>query len=363
MLVKKYFWKKKKILITGHTGFKGSWLSLILHYLGSNINGYALDPLGKKNIFNLLSLKEIFKKDYRKDITNLSDLKKSIKNIQPEIIFHLAAQPNVIESFKDPNKTVRTNVIGTANVLEAIKNQKSVKCVIIVTTDKVYQNYKEQKYFNEKSALGGDDVYSGSKACCEILTNSYVKSFFSDKKVKIATVRAGNCIGGGDWTKNRIVKDCLEAFFRNKKLTIRSPNAQRPWQHVIEPLVGYLLLCQKLCTKEGKNFLGAWNFGPNSRQNMKVIKLAKMIKETVNSNSKIIIKNNSQKNSKKKTNIFESKYLNINSKKALTRLKWRSKLTINSSVKLTVDWHKALISKTNLIKFSLDQIKQYITTK
>ena len=284
------FWNKKKILITGHTGFKGGWLTVLLNYFGSKVSGYALDPVGKNNFYNSVKLSKILNKDFRKDITNLNLLKKSIKEIQPEIIFHLAAQSSVIESFKDSKNTVMSNVIGTTNILEAIKEQKSVKCLIIITTDKVYQNYKTRKHFKEDSILGGDDIYSGSKACCEILVNSYRKSFFSNSNCNIATVRAGNCFGGGDWTKDRIVKDVLESFFHNKNLILRNPEATRPWQHVIEPLIGYLMLAENLSSKEGKKYSGPWNFGPSSKQNMKVLNLVKLFKENINASSKIIIK-------------------------------------------------------------------------
>ena len=362
MLINKNFWKKKNILITGHTGFKGGWLSVFLNLLGSNIYGYALAPIGKNNFFNSVKIKKIFKKDYRSNITNLNYLKKCIKKSKTEIIFHLAAQSSVVESFKDSHQTVSTNVIGTSNILEAVKDNGNVKCVIIVTTDKVYQNYKIKEYFSENSMLGGNDIYSGSKACCEILANSYSKSFFSNKNCNIATVRAGNCFGGGDWTKDRIVKDSLESFFQNKKLILRSPDANRPWQHVIEPLIGYLILAEKLFSKDGKKFVGAWNFGPSTTQNMRVLNLAKLIKQTINSKSKIIIKRKDKRFHNKKFKVFESKYLNIDSKKALRKLKWRPKLSIKTAVELTVEWYNAFLLKKNLLEFTSRQIKNYISS-
>ena len=289
MIIDKKFWNKKKVLITGHTGFKGGWLTVLLNFLGSKVSGYALNPVGKNNFFNSVKIKKLYENDFRKDITNLNALKKCIKIIKPEIIFHLAAQSSVIESFKNSENTVLSNVIGTTNLLEAIKAQKSVKAVVIITTDKVYQNYKIKTHFNENSTLGGDDVYSGSKASCELLINSYRKSFFQSSKCKISSVRAGNCFGGGDWTKDRIVKDALESFSSGKSLTLRSPDATRPWQHVLEPLFGYLFLAQKLFSKNGDKFTQAWNFGPSTKQNMKVIKLATLIKSHFQSQSKILI--------------------------------------------------------------------------
>ena len=363
MKLNKKFWNKKKVLVTGHTGFKGGWLLTMLNYLGSQVSGYALDPQGKNNFFNSTKIKKVLTHDLRKNIINLNDIKNCVKNIKPEIVFHLAAQSSVIESFKDSNNTVLTNIVGTSNILEAVKNVKSVKCLIIVTTDKVYQNYKWKKYFDENSILGGDDIYSGSKACCEILTNSYRKSFFTKNDCRIATVRAGNCFGGGDWTKDRIVKDALESFYDNKILYVRNPEATRPWQHVIEPLTGYLLLAEKLFSSNGYNYCGAWNFGPSLRQNMKVLELAKIIKSHLNSKSKIIFKKKDKRFNNKKFKIFESKFLNINSKKAHKKLKWRPELTIKNAVHLTVDWYKSFREKNNLFEVTNRQVKEYLNLK
>jgi CDP-glucose 4,6-dehydratase len=253
-----------------------------------------------------------------------------------------------------------TNTVGTANILEATKYNKHVKCLFIITTDKVYQNYESKKYFDENSKLGGDDIYSGSKACCEILANSYRKSFFKNSKCRIVTVRAGNCFGGGDWTKERIVKDSLECFYNNKTLTLRMPEATRPWQHVIEPLFGYILLVQKLCSKNGKKYVGAWNFGPSLRQNLKVIKFAKMIKEKMNSKSKIVIKRNFGKIKSKKVKVFESKNLSINSSKVFKFLNWSPFLSIESAINLTIEWYKAFKKKQDLFYLTKIQILNYI---
>ncbi len=360
MNIDKKFWKNKKVLITGHTGFKGGWLSVLLNILGSNTSGYALDPVGNLNFFNKVKIKKIFKNDFRKNITNMTQLEKCINKIKPEIIFHLAAQSSVIESFKDPINTVFSNTVGTTNLLEAIRNKKFVRSVIIITTDKVYQNYKQKTYFNEHSILGGDDVYSGSKAACEIIVNSYVKSFFMKSNCNIATVRAGNCFGGGDWTKDRIVKDSLESFYSNKKLILRKPEATRPWQHVIEPLVGYLLLAQNLSSKKGKNFVGPWNFGPSKIQNMKVIDLVKIIKKKFKSNSKIVIKKKDKRFKNKKFNVFESKDLGIDSTKALKYLNWKPFLFIEDAIDLTIEWYNSYKKNKNLLKTTSKQIKNYL---
>lgn len=360
MQLNKKFWKGKKILITGHTGFKGGWLSVILNLLGSKISGFALDPQGKNNFFNSTKIKKFFKYDFRHDISDINYLKKSIKKIKPEIIFHVAAQSSVIESFKNSRNTVMTNTIGTANILEAAKYNKHIKCLFIITTDKVYQNYGTKKYFDENSKLGGDDIYSGSKACCEILVNSYRKSFFRNSKCRIVTVRAGNCFGGGDWTKERIAKDALECFYNNKTLTLRMPEATRPWQHVIEPLFGYILLVQKLCSKGGKKYDGAWNFGPSLQQNLQVIKFAKMFRKKMNSKSKIVIKRSFGKIKNTKVKVFESKNLSIDTRKVYKFLNWSPSLSIESAINLTIEWYKAFKKKQDLLYLTKVQILNYI---
>ena len=360
MKIDKNFWKNKKVLITGHTGFKGGWLSVILNLLGSKVSGYALNPVRKNNFFKNVKVKTILDNDIRHNISDLNFLKKKIKLLRPDIIIHLAAQSSVIESFKNPRNTVMTNTIGTYNLLEAIKDNKKIKCVLAITTDKVYQNYENAKYFDENSKLGGDDIYSGSKACCEILVNSYRKSFFQKSKCRIATARAGNCFGGGDWTEDRIVKDALDSLSKNQTMILRNPEATRPWQHVMEPLFGYLLLIQKLCSKKGKEYEGPWNFGPSLKQNLKVINLTKMIKKAMNSKSNIIIKRNFKKNNNKKIKLFESKHLNINSTKARKFLKWKPFLTIKESVHLTTNWYEAFTNKKDLLAISKSQVLNYI---
>ena len=355
------FWKNKKVLVTGHTGFKGGWLCMFLNNLGCKISGYALDPVGKDSFFKATNFKKFLINDFRKNINNLEDLDKAIKKIKPEVIFHLAAQSSVIESFKNPHNTITSNIIGTINVMEVSKKYRFVKSVVIITTDKVYQNYKEQKYFDETSQLGGDDVYSGSKACCELLVHSYRKSFFKNSKCNVATVRAGNCFGGGDWTPDRIVKDILENFYKNKNLVLRNPNATRPWQHVLEPLVGYLKLAEKLSIKNGYQFAEPWNFGPSLKQNMKVLDLVKIFRKKMKSKSKIKINKNDKKFHNKKLDIFESKNLNINSKKTSKKLKWKPKLNINDSIDLTVNWYKSYKTKKDIFNITNKQIKYYLS--
>tara|TARA_B100000035_G_scaffold315443_1_gene336253 strand:+ start:3129 stop:4229 length:1101 start_codon:yes stop_codon:yes gene_type:complete len=354
------FWKKKKVLVTGHTGFKGGWLCVLLNILGCKVSGLALDPVGKNNFFNSVQLGKILENDLRQDISNLKKLKKSINKCKPEIIFHLAAQSSVIESFKNSHNTVISNVLGTTNILETIKQNQSIRSAVLITTDKVYQNYKYRKFFDEHSQLGGDDIYSGSKACCELIVHSYRKSFIEKSKCNVATVRAGNCFGGGDWTPERIVKDILETFTNDKPLTLRNPEATRPWQHVIEPLIGYLLLAEKLFTKNGKNFSEPWNFGPSLKQNMKVKDLANLFKNKLVSKSKIKIDKKNKKFHNKKIDIFESEHLNINSKKTYNKLFWKPRLSIDDSVQMTIDWYQSFRAKKDLLELTKSQIQNYL---
>ena len=351
-----HFWKNKKVFITGHTGFKGSWLVLMLHHLGAKVSGYALNPISKPNFFDDLELSRFLEYEYREDIKNFSKLNRAIKKSKPNIVFHLAAQSSVLVSYKNPDDTVKTNIIGTFNLLKSINLNKSIKSAIIVTTDKVYFNDDKKNNFDESSKLGGYDIYSSSKACCEIITESFMKSFIDNDKCKIATVRSGNCIGGGDWTEDRIVKDCVEAFIHNKNLLIRNPNQTRPWQHVMEPVCGYLKLAEKLFSSKGYKFAGSWNFGPNN-VHISVLNLAKMGKKIFNSKSKIKI---NKRNNKK---LHEAKYLSLNSKKSLKGLKWKIYLKPEDALKLTFDWYKTFYfnkkNKKKVIEFTINQFKSF----
>ena len=353
--MRKNFWKNKKVFITGHTGFKGSWLTLILHSLGAKIVGYALNPISKPNFFDNLNLSKYLIKDYRQDINNFKKLNNAIKNFNPSIVFHLAAQSSVLVSYQKPRETVEAKVIGTTNLLESMKKTKSIKSAIIVTTDKVYLNQEKKKKFKEESKLGGYDIYSSSKAACDIITESYIKSFFSKSNCGIAIVRSGNCIGGGDWTKDRIIKDCVESFIKNKNLIIRSPNSTRPWQHVLEPLFGYLKLAKKLFHEKKYATPGSWNFGPNKKNNLSVKKLAMIGKKILRSKSNIITV---------KKKFYESENLSLNSSKSLKYLKWRTKMSAKESLEMTFIWFKYFYKnikkdKKKIVNFTLNQIEYF----
>ena len=350
--MKKYnFWKNKNVLITGHTGFKGSWLTLLLYSFGAKVTGYAKNPISKPNFFDDLALGKFLKKDFREDITDLEKLNKVIKRIKPSVIFHLVGQSSVLQSYKDPLDTVNANVNGTVNLLQAARSCKSVKSIVLVTSDKVYLNLEEKKKFKEADKLGGYDLYSSSKAACDILADSYIKSFYKDSKCNIGIVRSGNCIGGGDWTKDRIVKDCVVSFINNKKLVLRSPKATRPWQHVLEPLFGYLTLAEKLFNIKNKNFVGAWNFGPNLKQNLTVLDLAKEGKKILNSKSKIQIL---------KSSFYESSNLSIDSTKSKKKLNWKLVLNAKQSIRMTFEWYDCFYNnRGKIIEFTFNQIESY----
>ncbi|MDI6733181.1 MAG: CDP-glucose 4,6-dehydratase, partial [Planctomycetota bacterium] len=254
-------YRNKKVMVTGHTGFKGSWISLWLSELGAKVIGYALKPETKPNLFDIINLKNIIS-HHIGDIRNFAKLKRIIKASKPDMIFHLAAQPLVRRSYLEPQYTYEVNVLGTINMLEAVRQTNSIRAVINVTSDKCYENKEQKQGYKETDRLGGYDPYSSSKGCAELVTAAYIKSFFNPERYKshrvtVASVRAGNIIGGGDWSKDRLVPDCIRALAKNKTIIIRNPNAIRPWQYVLEPLYGYLLLGSHLLKRETK-YIGAW---------------------------------------------------------------------------------------------------------
>jgi len=331
-MLKKFF-KGKKVLITGHTGFKGSWLTVWLQILGAKVIGVSNGFPSFNNHYQLLNLdKKILNKNL--DVRNLILLKKFVKKNQPDFVFHLAAQSIVNLSYKDPLKTWSTNTIGTINLLESLRQLKK-KCVaIIITSDKCYENLEIKRGYNEKDRLGGKDPYSASKASADIAIRSYISSFFSHKKnkVHIATARAGNVIGGGDWSANRLIPDCVRSWSKKNKALIRSPHSTRPWQHVLEAIYGYITLAINL-NKNPSLHGQAFNFGPANQQNYKVISVVKLMKKYWENVSWKLHKNNNK--------IFkESSLLKLNSHKAKKVLKWRSVLTFKENISLVANWYK-----------------------
>ncbi len=347
------FYKDKKVLITGHCGFKGSWLALWLKELGATVIGYGLAPYTEEDNFQVIKLKNKII-DIRGDILDTDKLKDSFISYKPEIVFHLAAQPLVKLSYKNPKETYESNVMGTLNVLEAIKESVSVKAAVMITTDKCYENKEQIWPYREEDALGGYDPYSSSKACCELLIASYRKSFFNEESYKthgkaVASVRAGNVIGGGDWSKDRIIPDCIRALRKNDSIKIRNPKSIRPWQHVLEPLYGYLELA-KCMYIDGAEYCGAWNFGPDFESIVSVSSIVDLI-----------IK--SWGNGKCEYTDFinaphEANLLSLDCTKSKVLLGWKPRLNIKDAIKYTVDWYKSF-ENTDMYKFSINQIYNY----
>ena len=341
--------KNKKVLITGHTGFKGSWLTFWLKHLGAIICGVSNTITTKPSLFLALNLKKKII-DKRFDIRNLTKLKKTINKFQPDYIFHLAAQPLVKRSYDDPIYTFTSNAIGTCNILESIRFLKKKCSVVIITSDKSYKNLEITRGYKETDLLGGVDPYSASKGCAELIIQSYINSFCKSKKnLKIGIARAGNVIGGGDWSDFRVIPDCFKSWSNKKFAKIRSPNSTRPWQHVLEVLNGYLILANNL-NKKNKLNGEAFNFGPKNFQNKKVIDVLNEIKKFLpNFNWKI--------DGTKK--FKESKLLKLNSSKAKKYLKWTNKLSFSNTIKMTTDWYKLFYSGKNMSDFTTKQIKEF----
>ena len=343
-------YKNKKVLITGDTGFKGSWLASWLLSLEAKVFGYALAPKTNKDNYVICNLENKYE-TLNADIRNFESLANYVAKIQPEFIFHLAAQPLVLDSYKDPVETFSTNVMGTLNILEIARKTPSIKSIVNVTTDKCYDN-KEWIYgYREIDPLGGKDPYSASKACSELITSSYNSSFFSkSNNTNLASARAGNIIGGGDWSENRIVPDCIKFILENKDIVLRNPSSVRPWQYVLEPLYGYLLLGSLLYT-EGQKYASAWNFGPNQKKLFSVEELVKEFISNWGSGSYLV-----EEVSKK---VLESGILYLDIAKALNILKWKPLLTFSETVKITVDDYKDELDNSNIFEKRLARIKKY----
>jgi CDP-glucose 4,6-dehydratase len=341
----------KKVLITGHTGFKGSWLALWLHKLGADVFGIALNDVSDPNHFQLLDFEM---KSLCIDIRDYNAITKAIKDIKPEIVFHLAAQALVRLSYKEPVSTYTTNVLGTLNVLEACREVGSVRAFINITSDKCYDNIEQIWGYREYDRLGGYDMYSSSKACSEILTNSYRNSFFNEldygitHNMIIASARAGNVVGGGDWACDRLVPDLMRAASIGQVVEIRSPSATRPWQHVLEPLSGYLLLGSELL-KGNKAFGEAWNFGPSDSSNLSVKDLVELVKENWEDFEYVCSSNESY---------HEAVFLKLDCTKAIHALKWNPIWNIKKTIKKTTEWYRAFY-ENNVVRTE-DDIDLYV---
>jgi len=351
------FFQGKKVLITGHTGFKGSWLTLMLHHFGATLSGYALKPPTIPSLFDEANLDELVNSKIG-DIRDFDHLKHFINEVNPEIVIHMAAQPLVRDSYKMPVETYETNVMGTVHLLESCRNLPALKVIINVTTDKCYENREWYWGYREYEPMGGYDPYSSSKACSELVTMAFRRSFYNPQEygvhgVAVATARAGNVIGGGDWANDRLIPDFIRAIINNKLFEIRSPYAIRPWQHVLEPLAGYLLLAKNLYT-EGTKYTGAWNFGPDDKDVKSVKWIAQTICDLWGEGSSYEIDNNPYPH--------EANYLKLDCSKAKTELNWHPKWNINKALSSIVEWNKARLAVENIRKITEKQIIQYLSS-
>ena len=350
------FYKAKKVLVTGHTGFKGSWLTIWLHELGAEIVGVGLDPYSKRDNYVLSEIGSKIKADIRADIRDLNKMKDIFAEFQPEIVFHLAAQPLVRLSYEIPVETYEVNLMGTINIMEAIRATNSVKVAVMITTDKCYDNCEQQKGYVETDPFGGYDPYSSSKGACEVAIQSWRRSFFNPndygKKhtTSLASVRAGNVIGGGDWSKDRIIPDCIRALETSRVIEIRSPKAVRPWEHVLEPLSGYMSLAQKMW-EDPIGYCEGWNFGPETESVLTVWEVANAIVENFGFGE---LRDVSDPNA-----LHEANLLMLNINKAKTRLGWKPRLTAKECAALTSDWYKRYKTE-NVYNLCVEEINKYI---
>ena len=343
------FWRGKRVFLTGHTGFKGSWLSLWLESLGSEVTGFSLAPPTTPNLFEVANVARGMT-SYISDIRDLSSLQKAMQEAKPEIVIHMAAQPLVRKSYSDPVETYATNVMGTVNLLESVRQTPSVKAVVVVTTDKCYENKEWPWGYRETEPMGGYDPYSSSKGCAELITSAYRRSFFQQHDIGVATARAGNVIGGGDWAEDRLVPDILKAFEENQVVSIRNPLATRPWQHVLEPLSGYLTLAEHLYA-QGQAFSEGWNFGPNDDDARPVQWIVEQLA------------NDWGKNASWQLDIgqhpHEANYLKLDTSKAKARLGWRPSWNLQTALQNIILWHRAWLGQEDMKKVCLSQILQY----
>jgi CDP-glucose 4,6-dehydratase len=347
--IDKDFWQGKRVFLTGHTGFKGSWLSLWLASLGVKVKGYALDPPTSPSLFNEAKIDSIIDSQIA-DIRDQDALYESMTEFNPDILIHMAAQPLVRYSYEAPIETYEVNVIGTAKVLEVARSCPNLKAIVNITTDKCYENDERTQGYKENDPMGGYDPYSSSKGCAELVASAYRRSFLQGQGVGLASVRAGNVIGGGDWADDRLIPDILRSFEKGKSVIIRNPKAIRPWQHVLEPLSGYLILAQKLYENQDE-YAEGWNFGPNE-QNVKPVDwiLDKMISKWPNSSWKL----------DQGVNPHEESYLKLDISKAKLRLNWTPIWSLSSTLEKIIIWQKKWINNQDMQEVCHCEIEQYM---
>ena len=343
------FWCGKKVFLTGHTGFKGGWLTIYLQALGAQVTGFSLEPPTEPNLFSVARLGELLCEDIRGDVTDIAALQQAMCAAKPDIVIHMAAQALVRESYQKPLETYLANVMGTANVLEAVRQASGVKAVLVITTDKCYENREWCWGYRENDVLGGYDPYSSSKACAELVTAAWRRSYLAARGIAVASVRAGNVIGGGDWAQDRLVPDCLRAIAAGIPMIVRNPVATRPWQHVLEPLTGYLLLAERLYT-EGAAWAEAWNFGPTDAGVMKVVDLVKALCERMQGRYQI----------ESDGGPHEAGLLQLDSAKARQRLGWRIRLSMDETFDSIAAWFEAWRRDDDMQAFSRAQVVDYL---
>ncbi|WP_291571669.1 CDP-glucose 4,6-dehydratase [Clostridium sp. UBA4548] len=349
--MKESFWKGKRVLITGSTGFKGCWLSLWLNKLGADVIGYSLQPPSNPNMFETIKLKQKITYIYG-NILDMDKLMNNFEKYEPEVVFHLAAQPLVRKSYDEPFETFNTNVMGTVNVFNAVRNSKSVKVVVNVTSDKCYENKEWNWGYRENESMGGHDPYSCSKGCAELITNSFRKSYFTEQNIYLASARAGNVIGGGDWAEDRLIPDIVRCLVNNQNPVIRNPYSIRPWQHVLEPLGAYMLIAEKMW-EHGHKYAEGWNFGPENESTVTVAEVANQLMTLWGMDEGIILNIDTQKK------LHEAQFLKLDCSKARYKLGWSPKLTIKETLDWTMKWYKAFEDEVDMYRFSLSQIENY----
>lgn len=348
------FWRGKRVLVTGHTGFKGSWLSLWLTRMGARVTGYALAPPTSPSLFVLGKVGRCVD-SVEADVRDLPRLQAVVRDCRPEVVFHLAAQALVRPSYDDPVGTYATNVMGTVNLLEAVRHTDGVRAVVIVTSDKCYENREWLWGYREDEAMGGYDPYSSSKGCAELVTSAYRRSFMQARPTTgLASARAGNVIGGGDWALDRLVPDILRAFSAGQVVPIRSPNAVRPWQHVLEPLGGYLRLAEHLYAEPGK-YAEAWNFGPGDHDTRPVSWIVEKMRARWGAGAAWALDGQPQPH--------EAGYLKLDCSKAHARLGWQPTLTLDEALDLVVDWHRAYLNQTDVTAVTQAQIDSFLARR
>jgi len=344
------FWKDKRVFITGHTGFKGAWTVLWLKRMGAVIKGYALEPSTSPSLFGIANVEEGIESQTG-DIRDLDTLKKSILEFEPEIVIHMAAQPLVRLSYKDPVGTYETNVMGVVNLLESVRACASIKSVINVTTDKCYENNEWDWGYRENEPMGGHDPYSNSKGCAELVTSAYRKSFFgSESSVSLASCRAGNVIGGGDWSDDRLIPDVLHAFVKGEPVLIRNPFATRPWQHVLEPISGYLTLAEKLYDTDNE-FDEGWNFGPRYKDVRTVGGVLDYLVAHWPKSASWQLDSEEQPH--------EAQLLKLDISKAKVKLNWQPLWELDTTLQLIIDWHQSWLNGEDMQTVTLNQIISY----